>query len=349
MDKDLTSSSWQERTAQQLVRYEAVFKLLDDIQQTENVEEIARRVARHWKYFANATCWRLVLPKEEGFEVVDGYRGEAHLASVLTLDAWDAWHFSQQKPRLIRPAELFEPPVPPEHLTGKAITEIQVLPFVRSGYCTGLLSVAARHASFNDLDIKYIRLFGNHLTDRLSGIELRRQIMNALVDKATRDALTGLLNRGAIIEQLEQQLAHTIACGEPLSIIIADIDFFKTINDNHGHLAGDQVLREVSRRLRAQAFSGDSLGRYGGEEFLFVLSPCGTEDVEKAAERFRRTVAETPIPIGPDAHHALSVTVSLGTASTTGYEHPRLEVLIKRADDALYRSKGAGRNRVTLG
>ena len=348
MDSDLTAS-WRERTAQQLVRYEAVFKLLDEIQQTESVEEIARRVAQHWKYFANVTCWRLVLPKEEGFLVIDGHRGEAHLASVSTLDAWDAWHLSEQKPRRVRPTELAEPPLPSEHLAGKAITEIQVLPFVRLGQCLGLLSTAARHEPFNELDIKFIRLFGSHLVDRLSSIELRRQAMNALVDKATRDALTGLLNRGAIIEQLDTQLAHMIARGAPLSIILADIDFFKVINDNHGHLAGDQVLREVSRRLRAHAFSGDTLGRYGGEEFLFVLAPCSAEEVEKAAERFRRIIADTPIQLGADPHQAVRVTVSLGTASTTGHEHPRLEALLKRADDALYRSKGSGRNRVTIG
>ena len=348
MDNGLTSS-WQERTAQQLVRYEAIFKLLDEIQQTEHIEQIARRIAQHWKYFANVTCWRLVLPKEEGFLVIDGYRGEAQLASVLTLDAWDAWHLSQQKPRLVRPAELFAPPSPPEHLAGTAITEIQVQPFVRLGHCTGLLSTAARHEPFNELDIKFIRLFGSHLVDRLSSIELRRQAMQALVDKATRDALTGLLNRGAIIEQLDRQLAQTISCGTPLGIILADIDFFKVINDNHGHLAGDEVLREVSRRLRAHAFSGDSLGRYGGEEFLFVIAPCGAEEVEKAAERFRRIVANTPIQIGPDPHQALTVTLSLGTATTSGHECHRLEELIKRADDALYLSKGAGRNRVTIG
>ncbi|NEX20264.1 GGDEF domain-containing protein [Thiorhodococcus mannitoliphagus] len=348
MDRNPTSP-WQERTTQQLVRYEAVFKLLDDIQQTESVEEIARRVSRHWKYFANVTCWRLVLPKDEGFQVIDSSRGEAQLASVVALDAWDAFHLSQQKPRLVRPAELSEPPYPPEHLAGKAITEIQVLPFVRLGQCIGLLSTAARHEPFNELDIKFIRLFGSHLTDRLSSIELRRQAMNALVDKATRDALTGLLNRGAIIERLDRQLAQAAACGEPLSVILADLDFFKAINDNHGHLAGDQVLREVSRRLQAQTLSGDSLGRYGGEEFLFILYPCSAEDAEQAAERLRRIVAENPIKIDAEPPRALGATISLGAASTRGHDRCRLEELIKRADDALYQSKAAGRNRVTVG
>lgn len=80
-----------------------------------------------------------------------------------------------------------------------------------------------------------------------------------------------------------------------------------------------------------------------------MLTPCGAEEVEKAAERFRHIVADTPIQLGPDPHRALTVTLSLGTASTSGYAHPRLEELIKRADDALYQSKGSGRNRVTIG
>ena len=343
-------SGWQERTTQQLVRYEALFKLLDEIQQTENLEEIGQKVAQQWKYFANVACWRLVLPMETGFQILDGARAQAQVYGVNGLDAWDAYHWSAQKPCAFGARNgTAETPPPPEHLSGRAISEIQVLPFARLGQCTGLLSVAARHEPFSELDIKFIRIFGSHLTDRLSSIELRRQTMRALLDKATRDALTGLLNRGAIIERLEQQLAQSKQRGEPLSIVLGDIDFFKIINDNHGHLAGDQVLREVARRLRANTFSGDSLGRYGGEEFLFVLYPCGADEIDKAAERFRRLIAETPILIGADPGQTLNVTLSMGTATVPGGQEMRLEELIKRADNALYRSKGSGRNRVTLG
>lgn len=335
--------------AQQLVRYEALFKLLDDIQTLDDIEVIARHVAKQWKYFANVTLWRLVVPNDGRFQVIDGFRGEAHIEDVPALSLWDEHHWKRQRPRLVRMADPLEEPAPPDHLVGKAISEIEVLPFARMGRCIGLLSVAARHEPFSDLDYKFIRIFGSYFADRISDILLRRQATEALINKATRDALTGLLNRGTIIERLGDQLALSKRAGKPLSVILADIDFFKVINDSHGHLAGDAVLREVSRRLQAQTLSGDSVGRYGGEEFLFVLYPCSAEEVVKAAERFRRAIAETPVAIESDVPSDIRVTISLGTSSTSGQEDARMENLLKRADDALYRSKASGRNRVAAG
>ena len=336
-----------EHLAQQLVRYEALFALLDDIQTLDDIEVIAWRIATRWKYFANATNWRLSVPDDGGFQVIDGFRGEARVADVPALSPWDEHHRKLRIPRLIRMADPWEGPAPPEHLIGKAITEIEVLPFARAGRCIGVLSVAARHQPFSELDKKFVRIFGSYFADRISDILLRRQATEALIDKATRDALTGLLNRGAIIEQLGNQLALSKRFGKPLGVILADIDFFKAINDSYGHLAGDEVLRAVSGRLRAQALSGDSVGRYGGEEFLFVLYPCGAAEVAKAAERFRRAIAAFPVAIEDDPPKSLNVTISLGASSTSGQEDVRPEALLKQADDALYRSKADGRNRVT--
>lgn len=344
-----SESQRNEHLAQQLVRYEALFKLLDDIQTLENIEAIARHIAAQWKYFANVAAWRMVALNDSGFQAIDGFRGEAHIENVLELTPWDQHHWKLQRPRLIRMADPLEGPAPPEHLAGKAIAEIEILPFVRMGRCIGLLSVAARHQPFSELDQKFIRIFGSYFADRVSDILLRRQATEALINKATRDALTGLLNRGAIIERLGNQLALSKHAGKPLSVILADIDFFKVINDSHGHLAGDAVLREVSRRLQAQTLSGDSVGRYGGEEFLFVLYPCSAEEVVKAAERLRRAIAEVPVAIGGVAPKDLQVTISLGASSTAGQENARMEALLKQADEALYRSKAGGRNRVTAG
>ncbi|MFD2114056.1 GGDEF domain-containing protein [Thiorhodococcus fuscus] len=344
-----TKSDWQERTTQQLVRYEALFKLLDDIQQTEDIQQISHRVAAHWKYFANVACWRMVIPHENGFRVIDGVRGAAHLAEVTTLHPWDAHHLAAQVPRKIDPADIRDGPLPPEHLEGKTIVEIQVLPFARLGQCLGLLTVAARRTPFNDLDTRFIRIFGSHFTERLTTIQLRQQAMEALLHKATRDALTGLLNRGTILEHLGKQLARARTEEQPLSVILADIDFFKIINDSHGHLAGDQVLWEVACRLRSHTLASDSLGRYGGEEFLFVLYPCTEDAAANTAEQFRRAIAELPITLSRDPAQDLGVTLSLGTSSTDGRSDVRLEELLKRADDALYRSKASGRNRVTTG
>jgi diguanylate cyclase (GGDEF)-like protein len=344
-----SKAQWSDRTVQQLVSYEALFKLIDEIQPLEDIGEISKLVARQWKYFANVACWRLVVPKDVGFLIIDGFRGDARITDALELSPWDAHHLDRRLPRRIRMTDPMEGPEAPEHLAGKAIAEIEVLPFERAGRCIGVLSVAARHEPFTELDNRFIRIFGSHFTDRISDLLLRRRAMEALLNRATRDGLTGLLNRGTIIERLDMLLGLSRRTMEPISVILADIDFFKAVNDNHGHLVGDEVLCKVSQRLQSQTRVADQLGRYGGEEFLFVLYPCNSNQASIAAERFRRAVADEPTPIGNDGSNGIRVTISLGTATSVGQAEPGRESLLKRADEALYRSKTSGRNRVTVG
>jgi diguanylate cyclase (GGDEF)-like protein len=342
-----SGTQWNELTAQQLVRYDALFKLLDDIQALEDIEQIARRVATQWKYLANVTSFRMVVAQAAGFLVIDGFRGDAQVREVPSLSPWDGHHWDLQRPRLVR---LCEPPLVPEapaHLCTRSITEIEVLPFVRLGRCIGLLSAAARHEAFSELDNKFIRLFGRHFVDRINDILLRRAAIQALVDKATRDALTGLFNRGAITERLGSQFALARRTGQPLGVVVADIDNFKVINDRHGHPVGDEVLIELARRLQAQTRDGDSLGRYGGEEFLVVLYPCNADEAATAAERLRAAVAQTAFRTAGDPQCELRITISLGCTSTADLDDCDLQSLLKRADDALYRSKAEGRNRAT--
>jgi len=163
-----------------------------------------------------------------------------------------------------------------------------------------------------------------------------------LRDQATHDSLTGLLNRGCILEKLDEEISRTRRANEPLSVVMADLDRFKLINDTYGHLAGDTVLREGARRLKTTARCYDAVGRYGGEEFLIVLPGCDTTDAAVQAERMRDAMASVPFLT---SSHPVPVTLSLGVSCTTQCAP---ESLIRTADDALYEAKAKGRNRVVV-
>jgi len=161
--------------------------------------------------------------------------------------------------------------------------------------------------------------------------------------KATHDELSGLWNRRAILEKLEEELARATRENSSLAVIMADVDHFKGINDNHGHLAGDAVLREVARRIRSSLRAYDSMGRYGGEEFVIIVPGTDTEESREIAERVRSDLSDRPIQT-PD--NDFKVTVSLGVALADPTENIDLNSVLRSADEALYRAKKAGRNRV---
>jgi diguanylate cyclase (GGDEF)-like protein len=178
-------------------------------------------------------------------------------------------------------------------------------------------------------------------------IELQRQLITAreqLREKAMHDALTGLLNRGAFYETFEQEVSRARRQQTPLTLMIADLDHFKRINDRYGHVAGDEVLRETARRLRSAVRVTDAVGRYGGEEFVGLGVDCGLDEGLKMAERFRRAVSAAPIhtPSG-----AIELTTSVGVAAVADM-NDAIQVF-KDADDALYRAKFGGRNRIEGG
>lgn len=339
---------WTDIKVHQLVRYEALVNLLDEIQLVDDIEKISNRIASQWKYCANASSWRLVVPASTDFLVIDGFRGRARVDRVECLDAWDAHHWHQLLPqRSLLPLESIQD-VPPDHLLTLTSKEIVVMPFVTDGGCIGLLSVSALQLPFNDLDIKFIRFLGRQFAARVADILLRKKAAQVLLERATHDSLTGLFNRGMIIEHLSSKLALARRTQQPLSIILIDIDHFKRVNDSLGHAAGDDVLRHLARRLSTQARSGDYIGRYGGEEFLVVLYPCNRADAELAAERFRQTVADSPMTVDGCPASGLAVTISLGVSCSECCAMIDAAVLIKQADRALYASKAAGRNQITV-
>jgi diguanylate cyclase (GGDEF)-like protein len=155
------------------------------------------------------------------------------------------------------------------------------------------------------------------------------------------DPLTGLANRRFILTQLGSLVSGARRHGRPLSIAIIDIDHFKSVNDEHGHHVGDQVLVAVTGALRNHMRAEDQLGRLGGEEFLTVLPDTDHDAAMAAAERMREEVAATSfVHDGTE----LAVTVSLGVATWEAEEPP--ELLLRRADEALYAAKGGGRDQV---
>lgn len=176
-------------------------------------------------------------------------------------------------------------------------------------------------------------------------LDLQEQLVTAreqLRVQATHDSLTGLLNHVAVLEALDRELARSNREDKPLAIIMGDLDHFKQINDTHGHLAGDVVLRETARQMLASFRAYDSVGRFGGEEFLVVVPGCDLPAAMGQAERLRKDLAAQPVSA---ADTTIPVTMSLGVTVTTG-EFKGAERLLREADEALYVAKRAGRNRV---
>ena len=169
------------------------------------------------------------------------------------------------------------------------------------------------------------------------------QTQEALREQATHDPLTGLLNRRACLDALLAELNRASRLGKQVTIAMADIDHFKSVNDAHGHLAGDEVLREVARRVQESLRDYDIIGRFGGEEFLLVFPECNLEEGVKLAERICCVVSSEPIHI---KKRSFPVSLSLGVAVAQDPAPEDMEALLGSADDALYRAKEAGRNRV---
>ena len=185
---------------------------------------------------------------------------------------------------------------------------------------------------------------GRRILDLLDELVQAREIMR---EQARKDSLTQLCTRATVLELLKHELdraqRHSMDKDAPVSVVLADLDHFKHINDTYGHLAGDAVLRETARRMRDAIRPYDSIGRYGGEEFLLVLSNCDTMGATALAERLLQAVRQDTIVL---AEGTVSVTLSAGVATSGAVQDP--ETLVGAADAALYRAKRGGRDRIEV-
>jgi diguanylate cyclase (GGDEF)-like protein len=163
--------------------------------------------------------------------------------------------------------------------------------------------------------------------------------------RATHDLLTSLWNRGVILELVSRELQRSFRENSCTVIMMCDIDHFKQVNDQYGHAAGDDVLREVARRLQHSVRSYDMVGRYGGEEFLVALNRCDPGSAVARAENLRAAICGRPIQV---RSQTLSVSISVGLALSLDFANCDISEIIRAADSALYTAKEAGRNCVRL-
>jgi len=172
---------------------------------------------------------------------------------------------------------------------------------------------------------------------------LRRSYQHAY-EESIRDGLTGLFSRRYFDTALAREIASQQRHGQPFSLLMADIDFFKQYNDRHGHPAGDRCIRKIARSLSGQLREGDVVARYGGEEFVAILPNADEAAAQRAAERFRRAVMTLALARGRNGDGAMTVSVGLYTHhAATGLA---ADAIVAHADAALYQAKREGRNRV---
>ena len=196
-------------------------------------------------------------------------------------------------------------------------------------------------SAFTDLDEQILSTLSLQAAISIENLRL----LHESKDRAMRDSLTGWLNHSSIQDALIRELARSQRDKEPLTVLMADLDHFKRINDTYGHLVGDLVICEVTRRIGEVARRYDLLARVGGEEFLMVLPGCNGNTAAEFAERIRSAVGDVAIlsPAGP-----LTVTISIGGTVWTPGNVPHAQGLWDTADQALYRVKERGRNGVAF-
>ena len=233
-------------------------------------------------------------------------------------------------------------PLPPAGLASVAL-----VPLLRNRRLIGSLNLGSRDPS------RFTPLLGTDFVEHMGSIIaicLENVISNEMLKYiGLTDALTGVYNRRYIDRRLLEEIARARRQSYRVSCIYIDVDHFKLVNDRFGHQAGDDVLREVASRIKAELRMSDALGRFGGEEFVVLLIDADLESASMVAHRIRASVADQPFLLQDG--EALPVTVSIGVATLTDFERVHAietvaQELIAQADQALYEAKQQGRNRV---
>ncbi|MEJ1381857.1 MAG: sensor domain-containing diguanylate cyclase [Candidatus Sedimenticola sp. (ex Thyasira tokunagai)] len=228
--------------------------------------------------------------------------------------------------------------------TGTELQSIAILPMIRRGTLTGIFGLGSRDPT------RFTRHHASDFLHRLATIGaicLENSVNREhLVISGLTDALTGLHNRRYLERRLQEEVARARRYDQPLSCLFIDADHFKRINDNHGHAAGDTVLRELALRVKESLRASDVATRFGGEEFTLLLPQTSITEALLLAERIRGSIECKPIIINNEKE--LNITVSVGVSTLLTHTKGSGNELIDEADKALYRAKELGRNRVEL-
>lgn len=218
----------------------------------------------------------------------------------------------------------------------------------QDGHAVGALCIMDhKPRRFTRRDLEALADFASLVEDQMtlfkSGIAQRELIsqLERLRVRAFIDPLTNVWNRGAIFDLLSRELERARRTGNDLSICFLDLDHFKSVNDEFGHQSGDKVLTEFCRRLRDNVRPYDSIGRYGGEEFLVVFPETDAPRAFSQSERMRQSISQLEFQLNDEARK--TITTSIGVATFDGEED--IKALIERADKALYQAKSEGRNK----
>lgn len=232
-----------------------------------------------------------------------------------------------------------------EGARGEAPFSIMLLPLVAGGETVGVAQFERDGAAaFTDRDLGRVRALGSLAAATIANIRMHQAVYN----QAVTDPLTGLFNRRHMQSALQDERRRAQRYGHALSVIMLDVDSFKSYNDTYGHPQGDVLLQKLSALLRESLRGVDVIGRYGGEEFIVVMPETRQEEALRTAERLRQAIAAAAFPTHADAPDATtSRTISLGIA-TFPDDTDDTQQLIQRADDALYEAKRSGKNRCVL-
>ncbi len=331
----------------QLYELAMIARFVEGCAQFRDGDELYRHLTSHIAQAAHAeVCFILLYDQASNRMVAQtpGYGiGPEQVATVtyqVTPDIRAAWDFKTQGALLCNDPQS-DQRIVRELIRPLGFYNLIAVPFFYQRRVTGLIVVANKPRWLTHEDARLLSVFANHASIAVANLSFYQEIQQL----AVRDGLTGLYNYRYFRQQIERIVQHAKRYGSPLSMLMIDLDNFKTYNDSYGHLKGDLILKEVAALLLAHTRASDLVARYGGEEFAVLLPETSEEHAHSVGEKIRQVIEEHPFALTA-GESPKSLTISVGIASSSG--DTSADVLIQRADEALYRAKEAGKNRVVM-